>query len=372
MKILEILKKEYSELEKGSRLIILEGNEGSGKTHTLNEFCKIIKNDGAICVFLSLSRYPENLNIMPDVDIVKIIENSLPDAQRNVLKNFYYINKEKNMISLITLISSIYKLVIILDDAENTPSVILNNILYLGINHRDKKLMIILSYNPYLISKTMNEFMVKIGTLPNNYIMKIRISSMTFEEAKEISQERGLKLPDYVIEKINQLSNGNLSTFIDITNYLRSKDVIDKDGYFVGNYNDIDTIVVSTLNNYLLSLLSSLGDDDIDFLVSASIVGLNFSKSEIQYLMRIDDERFEKIVENIKRLQLEKIKAKKERPEVNIHMVLCNKNFMLLPKMFEFAYGLNCRNLLIEPIVLLATKTKAGKELLFRKKDKKA
>ncbi len=299
MKILEILKKEYSELEKGSKLIILEGNEGSGKTYTLNEFCKIVKNDGALCVFLSLSKYPENLNILPDVDIIKIIENSLPEAQRNALKNFYYINKEKNMISLITLISSIYKLIIIFDDAENTPSVILNNILYLGINHRDKKLMIILSYNPYLISKTMNEFMVKINTLPNNYIIKIRIPPMTFEEAKEISQERGYKLPDYVIERINQLSNGNISTFIDITNYLRSRNIIDKDGYFVGNYNDIDTIAVSTLNNYLLSLLSSLSDDDLDLLVSASIVGLNFSKSEIKYLMKIDDEKFDKIVENL-------------------------------------------------------------------------
>jgi MoaA/NifB/PqqE/SkfB family radical SAM enzyme len=45
---------------------------------------------------------------------------------------------------------------------------------------------------------------------------------------------------------------------------------------------------------------------------------------------------------------------------------------MFLPKMLEFAYELNCKSLLVEPIVLLATKTKAGKEFLFRKKDKKA
>jgi MoaA/NifB/PqqE/SkfB family radical SAM enzyme len=108
--------------------------------------------------------------------------------------------------------------------------------------------------------------------------------------------------------------------------------------------------------------LIEIGWDEIVFSLDAPVKEVN------DYLR---GKSFEKIVTTIKRLQLEKIETKKEKPEVNIHMVLCNKNFMLLPKMFEFAYELNCRNLLIEPIVLLAVKTKAGKELLFREKDKK-
>jgi MoaA/NifB/PqqE/SkfB family radical SAM enzyme len=117
------------------------------------------------------------------------------------------------------------------------------------------------------------------------------------------------------------------------------------------------------LNEKKIRKLIEIGWDEIVFSLDAPDKKVN------DYLR---GKSFEKIVEAIKRIQLEKIKAKKDKPEVNIHMVLCNKNFIFLPKMFEFAYELNCRNLLVEPIVLLATKTKAGKELLFRKKDKKA
>jgi MoaA/NifB/PqqE/SkfB family radical SAM enzyme len=109
--------------------------------------------------------------------------------------------------------------------------------------------------------------------------------------------------------------------------------------------------------------LIKIGWDEIVFSLDAPI-------KEVNDFLR--GESFKKIVTTIKKLQLGKMKAKREKPYVNIHMVLCNKNFKLLPKMFEFAYELNCRNLLVEPIVLLATRTKAGKELLFRKKDRKA
>jgi MoaA/NifB/PqqE/SkfB family radical SAM enzyme len=109
--------------------------------------------------------------------------------------------------------------------------------------------------------------------------------------------------------------------------------------------------------------LIKIGWDEIVF-------SLDAPEKEVNDYLR--GESFEKVVTTIKKLQLEKMKTKREKPYLNIHMVLCNKNFKLLPKMFEFAYELNCRNLLVEPIVLLATKTKAGKELLFREKDRKA
>jgi MoaA/NifB/PqqE/SkfB family radical SAM enzyme len=112
----------------------------------------------------------------------------------------------------------------------------------------------------------------------------------------------------------------------------------------------------------ILKELINIGWDEIVFSLDAPDKKVN------DYLR---GKSFDRIVKTIKTLQLTKIKMKREKPMVNIHMVLCNKNFHLLPKMFEFAYNLNCRNLLVEPIVLLATKTKSGKDLLFRKKDKK-
>ncbi|MCD6371816.1 MAG: radical SAM protein [Candidatus Aenigmarchaeota archaeon] len=80
---------------------------------------------------------------------------------------------------------------------------------------------------------------------------------------------------------------------------------------------------------------------------------------------------FEKVVGTIKKIQTMKSKLNLEKPYIHIHMVLCNKNYKLLPKMFEFVYSLGITNLLIEPIVLLAKKTGSGKELMFRKRDEK-
>lgn len=108
--------------------------------------------------------------------------------------------------------------------------------------------------------------------------------------------------------------------------------------------------------------LVKMGWDEIIF-------SLDAPNKEVNDYLR--GKSFDRIVEVIKNIQTRKIESKIEKPMVNIHMVLCNKNFHLLPNMFDFVYNLNCKNLLVEPIVLLATKTNSGSNLLFAKKDEK-
>jgi MoaA/NifB/PqqE/SkfB family radical SAM enzyme len=117
------------------------------------------------------------------------------------------------------------------------------------------------------------------------------------------------------------------------------------------------------LTEKMIKILVKIGWDEIVFSLDAPDKKIN------DYLR---GKSFDRIVRAIKTLQIEKNRAKSDKPMVNIHMVLCNKNYHVLPEMFEFAYDLNCRNLLVEPIVLLAAKTKAGKELLFGEKDREA
>jgi MoaA/NifB/PqqE/SkfB family radical SAM enzyme len=112
----------------------------------------------------------------------------------------------------------------------------------------------------------------------------------------------------------------------------------------------------------MIKEIIKIGWDEIVF-------SLDAPRREVNDYLR--GKSFDQIVSTIKSFQLKKIKARREKPMINIHMVLCNKNYYLLPEMFEFVYNLNCRNLLVEPIVLLAKKTKAGEELLFKKKDRK-
>jgi len=126
---------------------------------------------------------------------------------------------------------------------------------------------------------------------------------------------------------------------------------------------DVEIITNGTLfTEKMINEIIKIGWDEI-------VLSLDAPVKEINDYLRGNG--FEEVVNTIKTFQLKKKKAKKEKPMINIHMVLCNKNYMLLPKMFEFVYNLDCRNLLVEPIVLLAKKTRAGKELLFKEKDKK-
>lgn len=80
---------------------------------------------------------------------------------------------------------------------------------------------------------------------------------------------------------------------------------------------------------------------------------------------------FCKTVNAIKLFNSLKKEKKRDKPEICIHMVLCNRNHDRISKMFEFVHLLGCDNLFIEPIVLLALRTGAGKDLMLKDEHKK-
>jgi MoaA/NifB/PqqE/SkfB family radical SAM enzyme len=117
------------------------------------------------------------------------------------------------------------------------------------------------------------------------------------------------------------------------------------------------------LNEKIIKKLISIGWDEI-------VVSLDAPTKEVNDYLR-GEGSFEESVKAIKILQIMKNDSNSEKPKLSIHMVICNKNIHLLPKMFEFIYSFGCKNLLIEPIVLLAGRTRAGKDLLIEKKHEK-
>jgi MoaA/NifB/PqqE/SkfB family radical SAM enzyme len=117
------------------------------------------------------------------------------------------------------------------------------------------------------------------------------------------------------------------------------------------------------LNKQILKKLVIIDWDEIVFSLDAP------DKVTNDYL-RGKEGAFEKTTKTIKDIQIIKNESNSKTPKISIHMVLCNKNFHLLPKMFELIYSFGCNNLLVEPVVLLAKKTRSGKDLLIEKKHK--
>lgn len=101
------------------------------------------------------------------------------------------------------------------------------------------------------------------------------------------------------------------------------------------------------------------------------VFSLDAPDAETNDYLRGMDGVFEKAVEAIKLLNSLKKENKIDKPEICIHMVLCNRNHDKIAEMFEFAHALNCHNLFLEPLVLLALKTGAGKELMIKDEHKK-
>lgn len=101
------------------------------------------------------------------------------------------------------------------------------------------------------------------------------------------------------------------------------------------------------------------------------VFSLDAPDAETNDYLRGMKSAFEKTIDAIKLLGSLKKEMNKDKPEICIHMVLCNKNYDKIAEMFEFAHYLGCNNLFIEPMVLLALETGAGKELMIRDEHKK-
>ncbi len=114
----------------------------------------------------------------------------------------------------------------------------------------------------------------------------------------------------------------------------------------------------------LLQGIVDMGWDRIVFSLDAPDAETN------DYLRGIDD-AFEKTTNAIKLLESIKKRKNKNKPEICIHMVLCNKNHEKIGEMFELAHSLGCNNLFIEPLVLLALETEAGRDLMLKDEHKK-
>jgi MoaA/NifB/PqqE/SkfB family radical SAM enzyme len=75
---------------------------------------------------------------------------------------------------------------------------------------------------------------------------------------------------------------------------------------------------------------------------------------------------FDKAVEAIKMF-----KRHKNTPKLCIHFVLCNRNYMDIPALFEMAHSLGIHNVFLEPIVTVTQTTDIGDTLKLNGKEQK-
>lgn len=296
---IKVLEDIFDSTDSGLKLVFLEGDEGSGKTELLKFFCNKI-SDLSICSYFNVKEFKENL--IPSItdvflkNVKKLFQTGRFGIVESIGKN---VNESERFLFLVSLVSSIKKTVLMFDDVENAPESLFNALMYIARNHIEKKLMIILTYNPLRESPNLKEFLVRSGEISENILKKIRLEPLNPNEVVYLIADLGYHLPRYLIEKIYSSSRGNLKKIIEILDYFKINRLIDENGYWTGTFEDIPQIESQSVKTYFYSVYDKLSDSEKRFLTSCSVIGEEFSLEEIKAVENIDENEIYNILDKL-------------------------------------------------------------------------
>ena len=286
---IRILENLFDSIDSGLKIVLVEGEEGTGKTELLKYFCQKISNE-TICSYFDIKETGENFisNITDSFlkNVKKVFETGRFSIIESIGRN---VSENEKLIFTVTLISSIKRTVLMFDNVEHAPPSLFNTIMYIAKNHVDKKLMIILTINPLKKSENINEFLVRSEEIPETILKKIKLEPLTNDEVVYLINDLGLHLPNYVIDKIFSASKGNFKKIMEILEYFKINDLIDKEGYWSGTFGDIPIIESQSIKSFFYSIYDKLNDQEKRFLTAISVIGEEFSLDEIMAIENLNE-----------------------------------------------------------------------------------
>lgn len=298
-KKIKVLEDIFDSTDSGLKIVLLEGEEGSGKTELLKFFCDKVSGM-SICSYFNVKEFRENLIPSITDSFLKNVKKTFETGRFGILESIgKNVNESERLLFLVSLVSSIKKTVLMFDDVENAPSSLFNILMYLARNQMEKKLMIILTYNPLKQSANLKEFLVRSGEISENILKKIKLEPLTPDEVVYLIADSGYHLPRYLIEKIYSSSRGNLKKIIEILDYFKINRLIDENGYWTGTFEDIPQIESQSVKTYFYSVYDKLSDSEKRFLTSCSVIGEEFSLDEIKAVENIDENEIYNILDKL-------------------------------------------------------------------------
>ncbi len=286
------LKNIYDSLEYDNpKLVLVEGIDGSGKSTLLRTFYYKHINDSirSFVTYDLLSVY-EPINMFRK--IMDELEKSV--STRFNLKNLLIFEKGDlkidSLVNDLLTLTNYRKIVIIIDQAESANSQFFGSLLYILRSMQGKRLMVVISYDPFKINEDFRDFLLKTSSLPEKNVVKIKISPLTVEESVKLLEDLGYRLPLNIVEKIHQVSKGNIRTTIQIIEDLKRKDEIDEFGYWIGGFADITMPGKPGLKAIFLKLYGEMNDNTKRIAESASSVGMEFSFRILNFITGFSDE----------------------------------------------------------------------------------
>ncbi len=291
---------EFSTLGKNLKIILLAGEEGIGKTHVLNEFCNEVKND-ALCYYARIVEKPEFIASSVMSDLLKFLKKEIPSARLGFVEIFgsKIAQDEDNLLSFLSLISPIKKVVLLFDDLDNCNSKFLDFLLYMSRTLKNSRIMIVATYNPLRINNKFREFLIKLEEFGEPTLKKMHIEPLTLDETFKLVDELGYRLPGYVKTRIFEASKGNPKSIELILLKLKDDKLIDEDNYWVGTLTKMPDITLPSYKTYFYSIYSALNDFEKRIITSAAAIGLRFSIDELKYLETVNENEIINVLEKL-------------------------------------------------------------------------
>ncbi|MGC8619696.1 MAG: ATP-binding protein [Thermoplasmata archaeon] len=281
MKILETL---FDSLDNGMKVAFIEGEEGVGKTDFIQKFCSKVSEE-SICTYSSIKELRDDFLYQLTNDFINNIKKKFQPGRLSMIESLgKNVNENEKFLFFLSLISSLTKTVIILDDIEYGSASLFNIIMYILKNHQDKKILLVLTYNPLRENPSFKEFLLRIEEIPGKIIKKFRLENFNLNDVINLIADMNYQLPKYVIEKIYESSKGNSKKIVQVLEYLKMSGLIDENNYWVGSFEEIPKIELPSIRSYFYSVYNKLNDDEKRVLTSCSIIGQTFSIEELMAL----------------------------------------------------------------------------------------
>lgn len=300
---LKLLENIFNTIDQGLRIVLLEGDEGVGKSDILKNFCKKVNDYNEVCSLFPMLEIKENyLSVFKDT-FIKNVKKYFPPERLNILENLgKNIEEDQKFLYHVSLISSLKRVVLIFDDVEFAPATFFNIIFYISSNYGDKKLMVVLAYDPLKQTNDLKEFLKRTIEIKENVLSKIKVEPISIQDLSDILVENGYHIPRFVVEKIYQSSKGNLKMVYEILNYFKINKLIDSDGFWVGSYEDVPNVESQSIKSFFHSIYDNLNDMEKRILTTCSVIGESFTLNELIAIETIPEEELYNILDKFLKL----------------------------------------------------------------------
>ncbi|MEM4221427.1 MAG: tetratricopeptide repeat protein, partial [Thermoplasmata archaeon] len=201
------------------------------------------------------------------------------------------------LISIVSVISSFKVVILIFDDIENLSKEFYDSLYYLIKSLKENKVVFILSYDENFLNNDSRELIIKLNELPEKDLIRIELKGLSKDEFENYIKENKYVMPNYILDKIYDITEGSPGLVNQILFELKSKGLFDEDNYWVGTFEDLPKLKSEKF--VPLDILKIIDENELDLLSYASVYGVNFNLEDI---VNIKNMRFDIAVEIINSL----------------------------------------------------------------------